>query len=661
MIIRPNANAMKILGEPIFARDETGRLKSRIGTVFLKTSGLVTLPGIHATQHLAWLKELNRGRLEAGQPKLTEAEVDEEMANSVDLLFDDQFVLIRPDPFALELAFQADELLQGLVSKRKIRFLNIQHERVRNALRARGENWRMSRIPVSPEEMIRLIATSRISIAGPPLYFYNRSTGTRFLTLGTFAWLEQLPEDVFRKQLREIVQYSALRNRFGHPEIDIFPPGCAFTRQAFEALNAEGLPIDALHGAYRKLLDTFRQSVPVTLQRETPENIEWRNLMCATLTLQPNTVVSEDFIQGISPEFYMQVEWLPGCRIEKSELIFDPVCEELEVTPDDVELRSMCDPRAKAMIFNYLREFGTIEYINVGRIGRSLSIRAKLTPRRSNVYLVQVKEVSKPEPELLILRFQKWCVSEHLDEGMDLLRAIIESMDYTDYILDRRLGCRQLGMNLPLRVTTDRIPETYYGLAKAYHGTRCWAVYFERAYINGCATDKILPHRYEDPEFNRRLASLLGEAAAVNCIVGRANLDKEVMFDDGDEVLVLDDAGLPDHLVVSDHTGAFTQYESTLLRDAKAYAAPVNRRAEHMGNAAEFGELYLASFQKRFGQVQQEYRRHKLAFDTLFKHRPLDRAGSISYRWQCTLARLADTDAAQLTSLIRSHIEGLTP
>ena len=157
---------MKCLGEPLFARDETGRLKTRIGTLFLRTPGLVTLPGVHATQRLAWLSDLNRERQAAGAPALSEAESDEEITHSVDLLFDDQYVLIRPDPYAIELAFEADEALQALVSKRKIRFLNTQNEIIRNALRARGENWRMSRVPVSPEEMNRLIAQARTAISG---------------------------------------------------------------------------------------------------------------------------------------------------------------------------------------------------------------------------------------------------------------------------------------------------------------------------------------------------------------------------------------------------------------------------------------------------------------------------------------------------------------
>ena len=650
---------MKFLGEPIFARDETGRLKSRIGTVFLRTPGLVTLTGIHATQRIAWIKELNRARTAAGQPKLANDEIASEMERSVDLLFDDQFVLIRPDPFAMDLAFEADEVLQTLVSKRKIRFLNTQDERVHSALCARGENWRMSRIPCSPEELNRLIATSRVAIAGMPIYFYNRSTGTRFLTLASFAWLASLPDDLFRAHLCEIAKHCALRNRFGHPEIDTFPPGCPFTRQAFEALNADGLTINALRVAYQKLLDTFRKSVPESLQDESPDNIEWRNFMCSALILQPNTVVAEEIVPGISPEFYRQIEWLPGARIEEGELIFDSVFEETDAHPEDQELTALCDLSAKGIILNYLRELGTIEFINIGRIGRSLSIRLPENRRRANVYVVQVKEAEEPEPQLNILRFQKWCISDHLDEGKDLIQSIMEAVDYTDYVLDRRLGCRQLGMKLPTKVTTGRIYETYNGINAAYRGMRCSVVYFERQYVRGYATDKLQVRLYVNQDFNRKLARLLGEDAATNIIVGRAYIDKRVMFDDGDEVIVLDAQGLPDHLVVSDHTGTFADYQTPLLSNVGAYAAPVNRRTPFMRNAVEFAEIYLESFLNRLTRTQQEYRRRRRAFDNLFKHQPVDPAGNFAYRWQCILKRLDVTDPHALTAVIRSNIEVL--
>ena len=115
---------MKILGDPIFSKNPNGTLKSRIGTLFFKTPGLVTRKGVHAMQRMMWIDEVNAGRAASGLPAMTEAEEDEELSQSVDLIFTEEHVLIRPDPEHMDLAFRADEELQGLVSKRKIRFLN---------------------------------------------------------------------------------------------------------------------------------------------------------------------------------------------------------------------------------------------------------------------------------------------------------------------------------------------------------------------------------------------------------------------------------------------------------------------------------------------------------------------------------------------------------
>ena len=123
---------MKILGEKIFAKDSEGRLLSRIGTMFLRTSGLVTRRGVHAMQRMMWLEELAKER------ELSEAEQEAELAESVDLIFTGDTVLIRPDPERMDLAFRADEELQKLVSKRQIRYLNTSSRKVRNALTERA-------------------------------------------------------------------------------------------------------------------------------------------------------------------------------------------------------------------------------------------------------------------------------------------------------------------------------------------------------------------------------------------------------------------------------------------------------------------------------------------------------------------------------------------
>ena len=132
---------MKILGDPIFAKDATGKLKSRIGTLFFRTPGLVTRRGVHAMQRMMWIDELNAERAAAGQPTLTDAEEAAELAQSVDLIFTDEFVLIRPDPNHMDLAMLADEELQKLVSKSATRSAAVVRTGAWPASRFRRKTW----------------------------------------------------------------------------------------------------------------------------------------------------------------------------------------------------------------------------------------------------------------------------------------------------------------------------------------------------------------------------------------------------------------------------------------------------------------------------------------------------------------------------------------
>ncbi|MEI6212314.1 MAG: hypothetical protein WCR06_11885 [bacterium] len=648
------------IGDLPFDPRLTASSRPKIGTVFLRTPGLVTRTPLHATQRLAWIDALNEARLTNGEGPLAEADVEEEWAHSVDLLFNESgHVLIRPDPGAMALAFQADELLQQQlkISKRLIRFLNVANDRVRSALRARGECWRMSVVPLQQDEILAHIRASRVGIDGQPVYYYNQTTGTRYVTLQEFDGLQALPDHMLRKMLIEIKTFCARRNRLGNPEIDFFLSPPAFGHRNIEKLHFVALDNAELRQIHAELTAAFRAAVPIMLREDNPAQIEWRNQMMAALMSRPHETDAREIVQGLSPEFFLQIEWLPGARLEEGELLLDPIFTEAEAEPQDVELRNMCDLRAREFIFNYVREFGDIEYANIGRIGRSLSLRHDET-RRNTVYIAEVKQSDNPVPVMRIIRLQKWGIAEHLNDGADLLTAILRAEEYTDYILDRRLGCRQLGMHLPPHVQTRRISERYTGQNNRYHGQIYWTTYLERDYVAGRASDKLPDAAYQNPEFNRRLASLLGEAAAINLLVGRMrNNTTTVLFDDGDEVVLLDANGLPALLAVSDHTGTFTNYEGDLSQDTAAYALPVNRRASRMPNVAEFAELYLASFLQRFEHIQQVYRERRRAFDSLFKHRPWDPGGSMAYRWFHVLKRLDASNPLQLADEIRRHIK----
>lgn len=650
---------MKIIGESIFAKDAEGRALSRIGTLFLKTLGLVTRRGVHAMQRLMWIDELNAERAAQGAAPLTEAEENAELAESVDLIFTDEHVLIRPDPDRMDLAMRADEELQKMFSKRKIRFLNTHSAKVRNALRARGENWRMARQPISPDEMDRLIENSKVSISGEPIYFYNSATGTRYVTAGGCEGLTTLPMASFRQQIKEAQTMLVRRNRLGHVELDLFPLTTPIEiKQQFKALDVDKMSDAELLAAVQKIDAEWRMSMPPELREESLTNFDWRNAMCATITQEANATNTDEreLIQGISPEYYRQIEWLPGVRIENGEVIFDQLWDEYNRTRDP-ELAELCDPRVRNILFNMTRLFGDVEYINVGRIARSLARDPSQRLRRGNVYIIQSKQAKRPLAHVYILRFQKWGIAEHLDDGKDLLTAMLEANEYADYIMDRRLMCQQLGMALPTRVGSGQFTEPYRG-NNQYRGTTVRAYYYVRSYVVGTASDKIPPAKFRNPAFALRFAQLMGEAAAIDLIVGRRSTEtKENLFDRNFEVLQIGSDGLPARLKVTDHAGSFVNYLHTFEDSVAPYANVIRRRKTFVTDVEAFAEAYVSAFERKLADVQAKYRERRRAFDDLFVHRPFDVGGSGAYRWAKTLERLDQCDPAHVADCLREAIK----
>lgn len=652
---------MKTIGEEIFAKDASGNLVSKVGTIFLRTPGLVTLRGIHAMQRVAWLDEVNRMRAAEGLSPLTPEEEDEELSQSVDLIFTDAEVLIRPDPDHMDLALRADGELQKLVSKRKIRFLNTHSAKVRNALTECGENWRMARAPASQDDMRHQIDGSRVSVEGcKRIYYYNHTTGTRYLTAAGCAGFESLADDELRRQVKEAVTLLSRRNRFGMPELDLFPVTTPIEiKKTLKALDPDALTNEQLRKAIKDCYQAWRMSIPVELREESVENFEWRNEMSRTLSNGPNdTAVDERMlIQGISPEFYRQIEWLPGARIDKGQLIFDSIWDEYARTQDP-DLAQFCDSRVRNIVFNFMRLFSDIEHINIGRIANSLA-RTHVAGhyRRGNVYLVQFKVSDDPQPKVLIIRFLKWGVAEHLDEGKDLLQSMIEANEYADYILDRRLMCQQLGMRLPSRVGYGHFTEQYHG-RNQYNGITIRTAYNVRSYIHGTASDKIPRAKFRNPVYALKFAELMGEAAALDMIVGRKSTgSEEFLFDRLYEVIQHGDDGFPARVLITNHEGSFVDYQSDYLSMAPAYAIVVNSRREFLPDVNQFAEAYVGAFEKRLREVQAEYRSRRVAFDELFMHRPFDAGGSGAFRWAKALERLDKCDPARVADALRRAIE----
>lgn len=651
--------ALRLIGPHPFEPDGRGAQSVRIGTLFLDEGVLYTQPpGVHAWQRTGFIELQNSQRAAAGLPPLALEEEQRICSRSVDLVFDPGQIQIRPNAQCMEAAFAADELLQELVSKRQVIFLSVSDPRVREAIKRRGEYWRLSSIPKSREGKKQLIFGSKVAISGARIYFYNRLTGTRWLTCQEFGNLEQLAPAELAAQLQEIADHCIRRNRLGRPELDFFAADFHHLGgQQFAGVVFKDLSPDQVLARFQELHDRFRSAVHESFRRDDCLNEAWCQRMLATLFLDGNETQTEQILGGLSPEFFMQVEWLAGGRFEEGEFMFDPLFDEAALHPDDKELRRLCDPRAKGIIFNFIREYGNVDYINVGRIPESLSIERPQQQGRRGVYLAEFQIRGELEPIKRFMRLQKWCVNEHLDKGFSLEQAIEESDEYTDYWLDRRLGCRQLGLNLPNRVVMRRLTENYHGKNQAYEGRLVHTTYFEREYVSGIATDKLPLDRLARPEYALKLAALLGRAAASSMIVGRAlDQGKRPVFDDGDEVVREGPDGLPQEIMLGDHSGAFGEYEYSLDGFAAHYARPVNAREKVLPLPREFARAYLAAFREQFLHVQGDYRKRRRAFDALFKHCKYHKGGSFAFRWECVLRRLDQTEADQLLDAIRRHI-----
>ena len=510
---------MEIFGDPIFSKDSSGSLKSRIGTIFFKSGIIVTKGSVHREQRLLLVDELNLRRKAKGMAELTKSEVQEEYSLSVDLVFNDDLILIRPDPDRMDLAFRADYELQKIVSKRFIRFLNTSNVKVRAALTKRGENWRMARHPIHQDDIAELVVRSKVSIAGKSIYYYNRNTGTRYITAGGYDEVKSLPDDEYLLQIKEVVKGLNTRNRTGHLEIDLFPSTTPIEiRRSLQNFSFEGKSIDVIRSEIEAIDMSWRMALDPLLRDESVTNIVWRNHMCHAITKHRNESSAEEqsLISGIAPEFYRQIEWLPGARFDRGELIFDELWQEFDRNGEDCD-PLLCDSRVRSLILNMRRLFSDIEYINVGRISHSLSLRPMDGTKRGNVYIIQYGQANSKEVSVLLLRFQKWGVAQRLDDGKDITQAYIETDDYTEYILDRRLMCLQLGMKLPKRIGFGRITERYKS-DNRYNGMSIYNVYFVRPYIEGVASDKIPPAKFGNPVFAYEFARLIGSAAALDLV-----------------------------------------------------------------------------------------------------------------------------------------------
>jgi len=161
--------------------------------------------------------------------------------------------------------------------------------------------------------------------------------------------------------------------------------------------------------------------------------------------------------------------------------------------------RSFAIAGPKAIIFNLIREYGDIQYINVGRLPEPLSLTRPQRRGRRGVYIAEFQSRAESQPIKRFIRLQKWGVWEHLTKAKTWLMPLKKAkiIPITGWI--GRLGCRQLGMNLTRRVIMRRLSELYTGSNPLYRNEVIRTTYFEREYLPGIASDKLPLESYARP------------------------------------------------------------------------------------------------------------------------------------------------------------------
>lgn len=639
------------LGPPLFANRDALEPTTRIASVLPAANLLITLHGIHAFQRMDGVAALQAQRRAAGLPALTEAEEASLLGEAVDLVLEGPLVLIRPDPERMDLAFAADALLQQIVPASRIRFKFARHPLVRDALCRRGEMWRIAPTPRTCEEILATVAASRIAVGGRPIYHYAASTGTRWLTQGDFRSLSDLPDAELAAHLQEIATLATRRNQREQPEVALLgAPADLTVARLMDGLPPARDPV-AQRAWHAQRSAAFTDAVPPDLCDERPGHSSFRNALFGVLHTDDDHVADLEGPAGLGPEYYRQVHWLPGARVEDSELVIDPALADARPPGPGGEY-------VGALIGNYVREFGRLAHVNIGRLEPSL--RQHRDPGLNLSFLALIQPAHCPRVFVRVIRFQKWDIARHLDRGKDLLTAILEAEEYAEFITQRRLACHHLDLPVPADLGPRRIHARYGGANARYRGARIWHTYYEREYLAGTATDKIAAARYRDPAFRTAFARLLGQAAASNLIVGRTSADGRPMFDDGDEILQTGADGQPTRLVAADHAGTFGDVLTPCDRVIAAYAQPVRIRCGLLdGNELEqFGADYAQAFDASFRRVQDRYRRRRRTFDALFRDSKQGE-GAFGWRWERVLERLDHADPAPLAAALRDALQAV--
>jgi hypothetical protein len=639
------------IGPDFFAVDEKGELLSRIATVFPRYRTIITVKGIHA-YHVCILAEfLTHKMVEEERP---EPDVLEESicVDAVPLIFRDDLIIVRSDPSGMENVFAADQILQSFFPKERIQFTGLNIAAIRMQLRRRGECWRMSPTPRSVVEICRYLRASKVKVGTGLTVYYNEPTGDRFLTFEEFMQIRPLisqdpPEALAR--IREILNLYQCTNMLGNRELSLLLPAgkhldpAQLEKAASMMQNlSDGADASEALKAFDGFAALFAEAAGPELVKDDYTDPVWRTTMfCRLLGIDEEEM--EELALELSPEFHLNVKWLPGASVAGAQLKFD----------------SSVHPRTQGLIAHYWQHCGGLHSINIGQVQESQSTR-DISGEEREVYLVAMTSLEGID-SLRIIRLMKWDVIHRIKMGIPLDQAIEETFKYRDYIFDRLHAAVKLGFPI-LSYGEIRLEQQVPGIGAVP------AFFFERQYVTGVVSDKLPISCYKSPEFIESLSCLMGLAAAFTLALGRVSFRTgKVFYDDGDELIQLGTDSIPCRLVIIETTGSFTDWTTPMQ---VLLPQCLDRFRVHLEKAADSGVslhvlnrsvgAFANGLCNKIEDIKQALSEPSSQIRSLFDDRPAGQAG-IRDKWKSILDRIEAVEVSSLRDCVLNNLQLCLP
>lgn len=662
-MMREQPSKLRVFGaDPFSATTGPKAQATAIGDIFLAQNILVWGQGTHMNLALTFQEQYNPQAKEHGWDPIPDADV----TNYVALFSLGGNIEIRADADRLDDLFEADTRLQQLLGPRmtpRIHLLGATNKQIHDAIRDRGLLWRVARKSSKEADIradIKLAQTRPLTVDSDfLLYYYNKISGTRFVTCDTFCRLGQLPDPVLASILSELAEYALRYNGNQAREVAFFAADSLFGAETFYGMDFKSMDSTVLRNVYWDLARKFKAHVADPQLRIDDANCGlWRSRMFATLTTRPGEdVVDEEEMLCLAPEYFWKVHWLPGGLITSEGIFFpDPVIRAIRDNKDDPQLQALGSDVVPGIIFNQLRRLGNrIKSINVGRLTEPMADPDPKQGRREG-YVVVIKERGDTKPVIKTVHMLRWGTLQYLTDGqslqvpgVDIDRFNTNALEYMEFVKDRENGFKQLGGNL-VNYELDTVHERLKGYDFS-------SFYLERNYVHGTATQNLSGDLFRNHEFALDFFKRYGETIVVpDLCVGRLDEHRRVLIDSGNEVCVFNkDATIQDILVV-DVIGVFHDYEGPLTRWGLEYARPVNKRLEFLSRPAEIGQAYVSAIVEGFTRLKNRIAENRLAYqEYMFRNRP-EAKKAFKWRWHAILERILNTDPEELRASIQKYL-----